>query len=335
MKLNSFYEKKLPVSRHISSPIFVANEIKEQDLTQQITALETKLKQYEDSIIEHDTIRRVSSAVQDENQNVIFRLEQTEEELRLREADLEEFENLAEANKTYKERINELTSANKSLNNTLLDAQENSKQLNYEMGLLHNTHKEYQETIEEWNTRVLDAEGMTEGLKADNQQLEEAKRDAEYEQATVITKFDEMKKRIDDLSHEMNFWKVSSQSYESQMNELGRVEDQLRSWTSGLEDKLSDGQSNSKKDKSKITYLNKIIKEMSLTIEDLTEHNNYLIDFTSALKVELRKPRYASVGAVQGERFPLAKENIRTKQLGTGKPTLLKFRPKGDENDDN
>ena len=47
MKLNSFYDKKLPVSTKASSPMFVTNEVKEQELMQEITVLEAQIKQYE------------------------------------------------------------------------------------------------------------------------------------------------------------------------------------------------------------------------------------------------------------------------------------------------
>ena len=335
MKLNSFYNKKLSVSKPISSPIFVANEIKEQELMQQITALEAKVKQYEESIIEHDKIQRLSKALKEENYDVVFRLEQTEEALRNSESELETFETLEEANKTYKERIGELESSSKVLSATLYEAQENSKKLNYEMGLIRKQNKDYQDKIESWNLRVTEAEGIIIGLEDDKQTLDEAKREADAERSKAVSQFNEMKKTIEQLDNEKNFWKVSSQSYEDQMSELGRVEDQLRSWTGKLENQLGEGQSNSKKDKTKITQLNKTVKEMALVLEDLTDHNNYLIDFNTALKVELSKPKYVSAGSVQGGKFPLARENIRTKHLGTGKPTLLKFRPKGDENDDN
>ena len=51
MKLNSFYDKKRPVSRKASSPMFVTNEVREQELMQEITVLEAQVKQYEESII--------------------------------------------------------------------------------------------------------------------------------------------------------------------------------------------------------------------------------------------------------------------------------------------
>ena len=60
---------------------------------------EAKLKQYEASIIEHDEIKRISSAVQDENKKVTFDLEQSVEQVRLHQSELEELD-LLEKSKT-------------------------------------------------------------------------------------------------------------------------------------------------------------------------------------------------------------------------------------------
>ena len=47
MKLNSFFDKQIASPRRVSSsPIFVPNEKKEQELLREITVLEAKLKQY-------------------------------------------------------------------------------------------------------------------------------------------------------------------------------------------------------------------------------------------------------------------------------------------------
>lgn len=335
MKLNSFYDKRLPVSTKASSPMFVTNEVREQELMQQIIVLESQIKHYEESIIEHDRIRGEAQSDRIERERVTRQLEGTLDKIRVQETALEPLDDLKEENRAYKERINGLESLNKNLNSTLHQAQANSKDLNNDMGILRNQNKTYQEKIEAWSIRVEEAESSAKKLKDINERFDAARRDAEVKSSTAESQFKDMKKTIEQLGSERNFWKVSSQSYEDQLSELGRVEDQLRTWTIKLEDQLGEGQSNNKKDKSKITKLNNTIKEMATVIGDLTDHNNYLIDFNTALKVELSKPKYVSAGSVQGEKFPLVRENIRTKQLGTGKPTLLKFRRKGDENDDN
>ena len=66
MKLNSFYDKKLPVSTKASSPMFVTNEVKEQELMQEITVLEAQIKQYEES---YSDDRHLNSKTKSYNQD--------------------------------------------------------------------------------------------------------------------------------------------------------------------------------------------------------------------------------------------------------------------------
>ena len=114
MKLNSFYDKKLPVSKEASSPMFVTNEVREQELMQQIRALEAKIEQYEESIIEHDRIRGEAKSDRIERERVTRQLEETLDTIQVQETALEPLDDLKEENRAYKERINGLESLNKS-----------------------------------------------------------------------------------------------------------------------------------------------------------------------------------------------------------------------------
>ena len=82
------------------------------------------------------------------------------------------------------------------------------------MGLIRNQNKDYQEKIETWNLRVDEAEGIIIGLEDDKQTLDESKRKADEERSKAVSQFNEMKKTIEQLDNERNFWKVSSESYE-------------------------------------------------------------------------------------------------------------------------
>ena len=326
MKLNNFFDKQTS-TRTIrkQTPIFVSNESKEKALEREIEQLNEKVKQYEQSIIEHDEIQRISKSIKDDSKQVRFDLEQSAELISIQKANLEDMEKLEVANTGLRERVQELEGQQKTSTGIITEAQENSKKLNTEIVRIRRDNNEYKQENEEWSFRVAEAEETTRGLLANNKELDEAKRDADAERSQAVSQFTDFKKEIDLLQSDNNYWKNTAQAFEDQVNELGRVEDRLRSWTSDLGNKLSAGQSKSKKDKSMIEKLNTVVKEMSVEIEDLTDHNNYLIEFNAALKIELGKPRYVNPTSVGGQRFPLAKKNIRTSFLGTGKPTMLKF----------
>ena len=74
---------------------------------------------------------------------------------------------------------------------------------------------------------------------------------------------------------------------------------------------------------------------MSKTITDLTSDKDYLSQLNSALKKELAKPKFMSMGAIarkEGFKMPTNKESIPMQILGNATPTLLKFKVK-EEND--
>ena len=69
--------------------------------------------------------------------------------------------------------------------------------------------------------------------------------------------------------------------------------------------------------------MNKQTEELQQDVKDLINLNAYY-------KTELSKPQHVSIGAIarqEGFKIPLASSaiNYRKNNLGTGKPTLLKF----------
>ena len=76
------------------------------------------------------------------------------------------------------------------------------------------------------------------------------------------------------------------------------------------------------------------------TITNLEEDNRYLLDKKNYLEAVVAKPKYMSQSLIErqeGFKMPLASGalNIRKNYLGTGKPTLLKFKKKELSDDDN
>ena len=85
----------------------------------------------------------------------------------------------------------------------------------------------------------------------------------------------------------------------------------------------------------------KAYKEAKEDILNLTNRNLELTNFTeqmSKIIIAQRKEiasmglSQAAIGAKEDFHIPFAKENLRTKQLGNAKPTLLKFKETTDDN---
>ena len=84
--------------------------------------------------------------------------------------------------------------------------------------------------------------------------------------------------------------------------------------------------------------LDDTIQNLMHTLTNLEHENTYLLDKQKYLEAALAKPKYMSQSVIErqeGFKMPLAASalNIRKNYLGTGKPTLLKFKKKELVND--
>ena len=84
--------------------------------------------------------------------------------------------------------------------------------------------------------------------------------------------------------------------------------------------------------------LDDTIKNLTDTLKAVEQENNYLVDKQKYLETELARPKYMSQSLIErqeGFKMPLASSalNVRKNYLGTGKPTLLKFKKKELVND--
>ena len=80
------------------------------------------------------------------------------------------------------------------------------------------------------------------------------------------------------------------------------------------------------------------LESLLTTLQNVESGNRYLMDKQHHLEVALSKPKYISESSIarrEGFRIPLASAalNMQKNYLGTGKPTLLKFRTKESTND--
>ena len=75
---------------------------------------------------------------------------------------------------------------------------------------------------------------------------------------------------------------------------------------------------------------------MGDTIDSLMKERNFIQQENAKYREELSRPRFLSMGSImarEGFSMPTGQENLRTKYLGTGRPTLLKFKKSGESND--
>ena len=139
------------------------------------------------------------------------------------------------------------------------------------------------------------------------------------------------RKELNELRDTSAFWEAEANEASIRIVQLEELESRLRTWISACEVSISKSEAKSggaAKDNEGLTHT---VAEMGNTIKELMQELAYVNSLNTEYRKEIAKPRYASVGAIaskEGFAMPLAKENIRIKNLGNSSPTLLKFREK-------
>ena len=131
------------------------------------------------------------------------------------------------------------------------------------------------------------------------------------------------------LKDQVTYWSIESQELQVQLEEIKTLEGKLRSWISGLEKQESQTTTSKNAVMKKVDQQQKIITDMSNTLDDMMKELSYTRQLNKAYREELSKPTYTSMAAIasqEGFVMPNGKANVRTHNLGNYKPTLLKFK---------
>ena len=129
----------------------------------------------------------------------------------------------------------------------------------------------------------------------------------------------------------VNYHEVENNELKVQLEEVKSIEAKLRNWVSNMEIESTNTNKSKNTLENKITKQSEIITDMSNTLEDMMKELSYVRQLNKAYRDELSKPTYTSMSAIasqEGFVMPNGKENLRTHNLGTYKPTMLKFKKK-------
>ena len=128
-----------------------------------------------------------------------------------------------------------------------------------------------------------------------------------------------------------NYKDVENKELLVQLEELKTIETKLREWVGKMETKDSKNTSSKNSLENKVSIQQKVITDMSKTLDDIMKELAYKTKLNREYRKELAKPTYTSMSAIaskEGFVMPNGKENIRTQNLGNYKPTMLKFKKK-------
>ena len=314
MKLNDFYNKP-PVNRqnrgqkgHI---LAYNNEAKEAELEAKMAELTAKIDFFEAREEEKSVILGQLQVKEDENTELLNDIASFKAQVDALEAKNQEKERVLEENSSLLRTNDQLLTAQGEMTSRLADlgteyanqAQElaqlrvNNGDLEVTRQTLYNESLNKDTLLQEMGNALTDLKEQHEGLTQFSNELN-----------SRFTEVSEARDALDKSNVNLNGSLLVLQKQQENLSEQDKYNTEKRE--KAIETRVR-GQ------------MNKQVTELSQDLEDLRKLNSFY-------RNELSKPQHLSVGAIARQenfRIPLASSaiNYRKNNLGTGKPTLLKF----------
>ena len=331
MKLRDFNKK--PKSINHSPQIVVTNDAAEARYKAQIEELDSQLGLY----------RRIE-AERDEATSKFNSIEETLQSERL-QADLlrEEIPKLSKQIHDQQKQLDKIPELEEStrasggqaaqLKTELDEFQQTAVRQSQDLSLLKQELSTLQTENEELVKVTADAVSIKQSTDADFEAISNKNKELQSftDETSKINK--ELIKENKSLRDWANYKDIENKELAIKLEDLKSVETKIREWMSKMETKDSQTTSSKNSLENKVATQQKVITDMSKTLDDMIKELAYLTKLNSGYRSELAKPTYTSMSAIasqEGFVMPNGKENIRTQNLGNYKPTLLKFKKKGE-----
>ena len=355
MKLNDFNKKPTSLNRSLSNKIVINNTASEARYKAEIEELNTQLGHYRRIEAERDKAVSKFNSIEetlkterfeaDKNRELIVELEKEKinlsgmnEQIPALDEDLRTAKGLAAV-------------ANSELDIMTKRAVEQSKELSLLKSNLDSINNNYNNLSEytifiqdDTNNHIGDYNNYNNlSIEAKEAISRKQSTDADFEAISNKNKklqsfTDETSKINNRLIEEnktlrdwANYKDVENKELLVQLEELKTIEAKLREWMGNMEIKDSQNSSSKNSLETKVSTQQKVITDMSKTLDDMMKEMAYIAKLNREYKKELIKPTYSSMSAIasqEGFVMPNGKENIRTHNLGNYKPTMLKFKKK-------
>ena len=329
MKLRDFGKK--PKSTNRLTKIVVQNDSLINKYKAEIDELNTQLGHYRRIEAERDDAVGRRTAIEDTLKSERF------------EAD-KAYENLQELEKTVLnqtqllEKIPELEEDLRTakgltgIKTAELDAMtKKALSQSQEISLLKPQLENLQKELEESSVETKKAISLKQSTDADFEQVSNKNKELKSftDKTSKINK--ELIEENKTLRDWANYKDVENKELLVQLEEIKSIETNLREWMGQMESKNSQNSSSKNSLENEISTQQKVISDMSKTLDDIMNEMAYVRKLNRVYREELAKPTYTSMAAIasqEGFVMPNGKENIRTHNLGNYKPTLLKFKTK-------
>jgi len=336
MKLNDFFNQTTKPSKRTKQVISIGNETKENALKLTIQELQKDIQRLQ--AVEQDAAtlqKRFNEA-----NGLLKNLEEREQTVQAQKVmindAIQQGDALRDKNTVLETEIGDVKSQFAVQTSTLSTAQENNLGLNNTIGTLTiqmNAIQQDEKSLTADLNRIKDESEITrDRIKALQQQKIEHQETA----LKLQDKYTEGQRKNSETTKQVMYWQIVANGLQEEKEDLENTHHMLTAWASTLEADNTEKKGAVKVTQTELKKLQGAVGSMTTNIDGLIQENKKLNSFNVVLKKELARPKYMSMGAIsmrEGFKMPLASINIRTKNLGNGAPTLLKFKAKEQDHD--
>jgi len=310
MKLSEYYEKS-PNKTQKPQILAVNNEVKEAQMTAKVADLEVKIAHFETIEEEKSVIRGQLQAQTEENGVLLRTVEENNAKIANFEAQMQEKQRLLEE-------VDTLQRSNTNLGN--LHGENHARLSELRTEYATQAHEVVQLRTNIASLEIGKQTSYNEGVNKDTllQELSTALGTLK-EQHEGLTGFsDELGRKYTEISEERDKLDKNNIKLNGDLLILQKQQENFNS-----EQKYNI-------ERREQAVAQRIRNTMNKQTEELQQDVKDLINLNTFYKTELSKPQHVSIGAIarqEGFKIPLASSaiNYRKNNLGTGKPTLLKF----------
>lgn len=329
MKLSDFNKK--PKLTKKASPIVINNDEAERKYKEQINNLNAQLSYYKKIEGERDNAVSKTNAVQDTLKSERFLADQNKELINQLEQEKNNLLQITEKIPELEENLRAakgLAGSKESEVDTLLNkAMKQSQEISLLKSQLDTTNQENVELSKNAKEAISRKQSTDADFEAISNKNKEMKSFTD-ETSKINKELIEDNKTLRDWA---NYKDVENKELLVQLEDLKTVETKLREWMNKMETKDSQTTSSKTSLENKVSTQQKVITDMSKTLDDVMKEMAYVTKLNREYRKELAKPTYTSMSAIasqEGFVMPNGKENLRTHNLGNYKTTMLKFKKK-------
>lgn len=335
MKLSNFYNKDDKPHQAGQAKFTLSNGRLESELKEAQAKNLDLQTQYTEILNEQDELNGKINVLTEHSRSLEHDLEEVTQTLQFKEATYKDAEQKIEVIPGLQGQISALQGNNDRLDNIIETAQRNSLQQGADLERLTQERDVSNDEKIRFSTELEQRRKDVFSFQAKAAEFKEKFEGIQTVMDTLKVEFKETQRSRNALWDQATYWEGKATEFYERVQAIEEVDSKLRQWLEDVQTDSTEARSVSKNAKQKITKLMALISDMGVTVADLTSDRDYLSQINSALKKELAKPKYMSMGAIarkEGFKMPTNKENIRTKFLGNASPTLLKFKVKEADN---